>query len=438
MKKLIALLLVLTMVLSFAACSGDPAEAPADNGNQGAANSGDAGKDASSDPVTITWAINETANLTREQYMVITKAFEDAHPGIKVELKLFSNDEKDFVTQIAAGTLADISHNMADLANLEGVWAEVPADLQAKWDPQYLFEANGVVNAVPVCGQGHYSVIYHKAEFEALGLQEPKTWAEFLAVCDAFVANGKAPLMGWGAGNADFFCEAWACVNLSNYLKANYDNFNASLRDGSAKWTDAGIIDVIKEFQTWNSNGYYYAGSASLDYSNAQVEFKNGAAPMMIDGVWALTGLDDAEYGMFFLPEISGSNYLSEYMCYWGVSEASENKEAAWTFVDWVLTGDGLAYYTEQILSHDAQVSFIEGAPSYEMDPLVQEYYDGYKGERQAYNSDLFVAGDNALPAGFEPYLCSELSKIFFDNQDVETTMQTVQAEYERFLADQG
>lgn len=432
MKKLVALLMAMAMLLTFVACG------KADTPGQVSDDAPSSGNADSSEPVTITWAINETANLTREQYMVIKDAFEDANPGIQVELQLFSNDEKDFVTQIAAGTLADVSHNMADLANLEGVWAEVPADLQAKWDEQYLFEANGVVNCVPVCGQGHYAVIYHKDAFEALGLEEPKTWADFLKVCDAFVAEGTAPLMGWGAGNADFFCEAWLVVNLSNYVKANYENFNASLRDGSAKFTDAGIVDVIKEFQSWNSNGYYYEGSASLDYSNAQVEFKNGAAPMMIDGVWALSGLSDEEYGMFFLPEISGSNYLSEYMCYWGVNEKSENKEAAWTFVEWVLTGDGLPYYTEQILAHDAQVSFIAGAPAYEMDPLVKEYYDGYQGERQAYNSDFFVAGDNALPAGFEPYLCSELSKIFFDNQDVDTVMEAVQAEYEQFLAEQG
>ena len=31
--------------------------------------------------------------------MVIKDAFEDANPGIQVELQLFSNDEKDFVTQ---------------------------------------------------------------------------------------------------------------------------------------------------------------------------------------------------------------------------------------------------------------------------------------------------------------------------------------------------
>ena len=437
MKKLVALLMVMAMLLTFVAC-GTSQDGAADAPGQVSDDAPASSSSNASEPVTITWAINETANLTREQYMVIKNAFEEANPGIKVELQLFTNDEKDFVTQIAAGTLADVSHNMADLANLEGVWAEVPADLQAKWDEQYLFEANGVVNCVPVCGQGHYAVIYHKDAFEKLGLEEPKTWAEFLKVCDAFVADGTAPLMGWGAGNADFFCEAWLVVNLSNYIKANYENFNASLRDGSAKFTDAGIVDVIKEFQSWNSNGYYYEGSASLDYSNAQVEFKEGAAPMMIDGVWALSGLSDEEYGMFFLPEVSGSNYLSEYMCYWGVNDKSENKEAAWTFVEWVLTGDGLPYYTEQILSHDAQVSFIDGAPTYEMDPLVKEYYDGYQGERQAYNSDFFIAGDNALPAGFEPYLCSELSKIFFDNQDVETVMATVQAEYQQFLAEQG
>lgn len=442
MKKLISLLLVMILIVSCAACGSKPAEKTPDapTASEAPAKTETPAKqeEAKVDPVTITWEINETANLTREQYMVVKDAFEAAHPDIKVELKLHTTDSQDYVTQIAAGTLSDISHNMADLANLEGVWAEVPQWLQDKWDDAYLFTANGVVNAVPVCGQGHYCVIYDKAAFAAKGLEEPKTWDEFLAICDTFVADGTAPLMGWGAGNSTFFVEAWAVVNLSNYLKATYDNFNAELKAGTAKWNDAGIVDVIKEFQSWNANGYYHEGSASLDYANAQVEFLNGGAPMMIDGVWALVGLDAEKYGMFFLPEVTGSNYMSQYMCYWGVSEASENKDAAWTFVDWVLTGDGLKYYTEQILAYDAQVSFIDGAPSYEMDALVKEYYDGYNGERQAYNSDLFIAGDNALPAGFEPYLCSELSKIFFENQDVDIIMEGVQAEYQRYLAEQG
>ncbi|MBE5767728.1 MAG: carbohydrate ABC transporter substrate-binding protein [Clostridiales bacterium] len=391
---------------------------------------------ATAEEVTISWAINETANLTREQYSVLVDEFEKAHPGINVELELFMNN-LDYITKIAAGTLSDVNHNVTPIVNNEGVLAEVPAELAAKWDPSYLFESHGIVNAVPVSSQGQFCVIYRKDAFEAAGVTEPKTWEEFLAVCQTLEDKDIVPLMGWGAANQDFFTEAFGCYWLAPILTAAYENFNTQLKAGEARWDDEIIINAIKEFQRLYSEGYFYEGSPSLDYSSAFAEFKNGTAAMIMDGVWNLSGLSDEEYGMFFLPNTTGTDYHSIYVCYWGVNAESDNLEAAWTFVDWMLTGDGLPHYTEQILKHDAQVSVVEGAPVYEMDPLVAEYYEDLNANYTGILNPLQISGDDAVPTGFPAYLYTCLSQIFYQNADVESTMADVQFEYEMLYSEQ-
>lgn len=432
MKKVLSLLLVVAMVFAAVGCSAAP------SGEAAAPSNASAGTEAatSAEPVTISWAINETANLTREQYMVIVDEFEKAHPEIKVDLQLYNTGEADYLTKIAAGTLCDVNHDVAGIANVDGALLEVPEWLSSKWDSQYLFTVDGKINSVPVCGQGQMCVVYHKDAFTAAGLEEPTTWEEFIKVCDTFVANGQAPLMGYGAASADWFSQVWCLYSLSNVLKSGYDDVNAALRNGSAKWTDQAITDAVSQFQSWNANGYFYEGSASLDYTNATVEFQNGATPMMIDGVWSLTGLDPEAYGMFFVPD--GTKLSEMFTCYWGVSAASEHPDAAWTFIDWVLTGDGLKYYTEQILAKDAQVSLVKDAPSYDMDPLVAEFYDLLMNDMTAYISVFLAGGDAALPSGFAAYVYSEMSKVFFENADVSATMAEIQTEYETFLSEQG
>ena len=436
-KRVMAVILAALLVLSCAACGSGTAAAPAEKTDSAAAEKTDSAPSADSgETVTITWAINESANLTREKYTVVKDAFEAAHPNIKVELELFTAGEMDYLTRLAAGNMPDVIHMAESISMVDGALAEIPEELYSKWDDSALFTAKGKHNCVPVCGQGEgMCVIYHKDQFEKYGLEEPKTYKDFLKICDTFVENGVAPMVGFGAGDQDFFTGIWYFWNFLVNQEVNYDDFINEAKEGKAKWNDPGLVAAVKEFQTWNSNGYFAKGSESLDYTNAEAEFLKGMAPMMVDGVWALSGLDDAEYGTFMIPDPCGSKKYPEYMCYWGVSEQCKNKDAAFEFVDWVLTGDGLQIYTDQILANDAQVSLLPGAPTYEMDPLVKEYYDTMNNDLEVFNGE--PSGDAALPTGFQGYVCTEFSKIYFENADVDTIMNEMQEEYERIIAEQ-
>ena len=103
MKKLIALLLAVLLLLSMAACATkeEPdADSPAtdtpatDAPASGSETNAEADAPAAEEPVTITWGVYETDNLTAEVWDSVIAMFEEANPGIKVEKVVAVGDSR--------------------------------------------------------------------------------------------------------------------------------------------------------------------------------------------------------------------------------------------------------------------------------------------------------------------------------------------------------
>ncbi|GHU67116.1 hypothetical protein AGMMS49983_17800 [Clostridia bacterium] len=435
MKTMIALLLVL---LLFSSCAATQGSSSGGSTSTPAPTTSDA--PATDAPATVSWLVNETANLSREQYEAVVNAFETDHPEIQIDLQLVTDLDTTnaYMTMIAGDTLPDVIHSARYIAEIDGVLADVPEWVSEKFKPDFLFQrSDGTINTVPVCSQGVWGVVYHKNIFKEAGIDKtPATWEEFRAVCDTLIGKGKAPIMGWGTTDETFFSMMWIAPTLCNDLHAAYPDFSKQILSGELSWTDPVIANNLKTFQSLSTNGYFYGGSNSLDYGNAVAEFQAGGAAMMIDGVWSLAGLDPEEYGVFILPDESGSNSSTMTTAYWGVNEKAKNKDAAWTFVDWVLCGDGLKIYTDQILSKDSQISCAKDAVPYDMDPLVKDFYDTLD-TRDIYVNQFELSGDDALPSGFSEYFYTALARIFFEGVDVDSALTDVESEFKILLEEQ-
>lgn len=390
--------------------------------------------------VTLTWAVFETDNYTAELWQSIIDAFETDNPGIKIEKVLMTGDSRSqfLKTMLAANNMPDINIDPVDLATTDGVYAEVPAELLAKYEDSAVVTFNGKNTLVPAYKALRNQCYYHKDQFAAAGITaEPKTWDEFIAACDKLKAAGYTPLMG--AGAADIWATSfgwWTGVSNSEIMSV-YPNFNKDILDGTLKWTDKVIADNLKTWQSLVNADYYHKGSMSFSYTQAAEEFHNGSSAMFMDGAWAAktydtNGVTTKDLGVFVVPTPSGAYSYCTMPQYWGVSETCKNKEAAFKFCEYVLGGNKDIYL--KYLQADGCYSVTKEPVSYDMGEIQTEFVDNYK-DCTLVPEIMKVVGDTKVPSGFEDFTCKSLQNIF-TGADVDTELAAWDAEYARLTAE--
>ena len=437
MKKLIALLLAVLLLLSMAACATkeEPdADSPAtdtpatDAPASGSETNAEADAPAAEEPVTITWGVYETDNLTAEVWDSVIAMFEEANPGIKVEKVVAVGDSRPsfWMTMAASGTFPDIVLEAEQMAKLEPtMFAELPADVADLFEEGAMTSFGGKNVTIPFMKQLRMQCYYNKADFEELGLSEPGTYDEFLDICATLKEAGKTPLICGGTGDVWATGQPWWISVTNQEIVSAYPDFISQVNSGELTWLDPVIVESMEDWKALIDAGYYHPGCMSWSYAQAAAEFQNGGATMMIDGSWAAAGFDaagDDRFGVFIVPNKHG---IEGYCCpvsYWGVSAQSKNEEAAWTFVRWFFSTPE-AYCT--LLQADGLNSTTKQAVTYEQGPVMTKFVQNLEG-KTLYPEIVKVVGDNMLPGGVENATCTAM-QLIFTGMDVEEALQTVQ-----------
>ena len=424
--KRLALLLVLSLLVSmFAGC------APAASGG-GDASAQDDGT------VTLTWAVFETDNYTAEMWQKIIDAFEADNPGIKIEKVLMTGDSRPqfLKTMLAAGNMPDINVDPVDLATTDGIYAEVPEELLAKYEDAAIATYNGKHTLVPAYKALRNQCYYHKDKFAEAGItEEPKTWEEFLDVCDKLDKAGIVPLMSAGASDIWATSFGWWTGVTNSEIMAKYPDFNAQILKGELSWTDPIIEDSLTCWQELVNAGYYHKGSMSFSYTQAQSEFLDGATAMFMDGAWAApshdaAGISPDELGVFIVPTPSWAYSYCTMPQYWGVSETCAHKDEAFKFCEYVLGGNEDIY--RLYLSSDGTYSVTKKPVTYEMGPIQTEFVQNYD-DCPLVTEIMKAVGDISMPSGFEDYTCKSLQNVF-TGSNVHDELVKWDEEFEKLL----
>ncbi|MDY3919661.1 MAG: extracellular solute-binding protein [Candidatus Limivivens sp.] len=394
---------------------------------------------ADNEPVTITWAVFETDNFTADYYQHIIDTFEADNPNIKIEKILMTGDSRPqfLKTMLSAGNMPDVNIDPIDLADIEGVYAEVPEELLSKYEDSYIVTNNGSKNLIPAYTALRSQVYYNKQQFADAGITEiPETWDEFVEVCEKLKEAGFTPLMGVGA--ADSWATSFGYWNgvVNAEIEAVYPEFNKQVLAGEVSWTDPAIENALLKWQELINAGYYHKGSMSFSYTQANAEFLSGSAAMFMDGAWSSATIDSSEeyrdqFGVFMMPTPSGVKSYCTMPGYWAVSDTCENKEAAFTFCEYVLGGNEELY--RYYLQADGVYSVTKEPVTYEMGALQTEFLGNYEGI-SVVPEITKVVGDYKLPSGFEDYTWKSLQNVF-TGANVKTELETWDAEFERMLA---
>jgi raffinose/stachyose/melibiose transport system substrate-binding protein len=229
------------------------------------------------------------------------------------------------------------------------------------------------VFCVPMASVIH-GFIYNADAFAELGLEEPTTVDEFYAVLDAIAADGTyAPLV---MGTIDQWEAATMGYQNIGPVYWGGEEGRLALISGDAAINDPQFVAPLEELARWSD--YLIDGFQAQAYPDSQNAFTLGLGAIYPSGSWEITGFNvnaDFALGAFPPPVPEGADtcVISDHVdIAMGLNAASENSEAATTFLEWMTTAEFAELYSNSLpgffglADHDVTLE----------DPLAQEFLD--------------------------------------------------------------
>ncbi|WP_329544085.1 ABC transporter substrate-binding protein [Streptomyces sp. NBC_01356] len=208
------------------------------------------------------------------------------------------------------GSVADAYAKKDLLLDLDEVWSSSP-DLKgySKALNSLCTASSGKKVFVPATYYW-WGMFYRKSNFAKWGVSEPKSWDDFLDLCDKLKSKGVAPI-GLGAGGGT----AWVASAWFDYLdiRINGAEYHRELLAGKHRFDDP---EVRKVFDRWQEVlPYFDPDGAAVAFQDATTSLLNGRSGMMLIGTFFADAapkdaLDDIDF--FRFPIIDAKVPLAE------------------------------------------------------------------------------------------------------------------------------
>jgi raffinose/stachyose/melibiose transport system substrate-binding protein len=331
--------------------------------------------------VTLTIESWRNDDLTIWQDQIIP-AFEAANPGIKVVFspsapteynaalnsKLDAGSAGDLITcrpfdasleLYTKGHLADLS-GLASMANFSSV-------AKSAWQT----DDGAATFCVPMASVIH-GFIYNADAFAALGIEEPKTEAEFFAALDKIKADGTYIPMAMGTN------DQWEAATMGyNNIGPTYwkgEEGRLALIKGEQKLTDEAWVAPFRTLAKWKD--YLGDGFEAQTYPDSQNLFTLGRAAIYPAGSWEISGFNaQAGFKMgAFAPPVANAGdtcYISDHTdIAMGMNAKSAHPEEAKKFLDWVGSPEFATIYANALPGFFS----LNSTPVEMTDPLAQDF----------------------------------------------------------------
>lgn len=450
-RGLAFLLVALAFVLSACAI---PAPPPA--GETGAAETeGTATAETESaaptgeEAVTLTWAMwGSPAEI--ETHQKVADAFMAEHPDIQIEI--MSEPWSDYFTKVqtlwASGDpevipdvlfLSPVINYAADgvLENLDPYIEKAGYDLEDYW-PALLQWAtyNGSVYGFPR-DIGLEVTYYNKDIFDEAGLAYPEegwTWDDLLAIADKLTVvepNGRVSRYALGMEGGKY--SLWVTQNRGTILDDMRNPSKCTLNEPAAE-------EAIQFFADMMENNYAMRPANLSQAGGDAAVFQSGQVAMIIQNASRVSAFNQADmnYDVAVNPlPADGRRTNSAAGAAWVMSAQSDNKDAAWTFLQWLQSTDGgQRIYTESGEIFPALRSTARSDAFLEADVPPQN--------RQAFLTE----GENAEPlrTGYFPewnemngsIISPGLERVWAGEASASEAVSDICAQVDEFLAQNG
>ena len=319
MKKLLSLLLALTMVsMLLAACAGGANPPPAEQASASAQPVGgtrQAGDGGDGEIVLSLYHRYATENQTAFMSKIIA-LFEEQNPGVKVEVSTSGRDEYRDKLKVVLGSnnIPDVFFSYAyENANeiiSEGKCLDITGYYEAddEWKGYYI---DGVLDGYTyedaLYGAPYRVsisvILYNKEIYSDLGLSVPSTMDELLSNCKAIQAAGIQPFTF--ANSEQWPAPQWIGAFNQKLVAPEVMAADYSLK---GDFSDPGYL---KAFDVWSQLLAYASPDAnSKTYSISEEEFASGSVAMMWGESVSVGDINllnpDCSFGCFAVPAIVG------------------------------------------------------------------------------------------------------------------------------------
>jgi raffinose/stachyose/melibiose transport system substrate-binding protein len=336
-------------------------------------------------------AFAQDVNLTIESWRnddlpiwqdTIIPAFEASHPGITVTFAPSAPTEYNAVlnSKLDAGSAGDLitcrpfdaslelynKDKLADLSDLDAM-ANFSDVAKAAWTT----DDGSATFCVPMASVIH-GFIYNADAFSEVGVEPPKTEAEFFEVLEKIREDGTYIPMAMGT-NDQWEAATMGYQNIGpNYWKG--EEGRLALIEGTQKLTDEAWMAPYRELAKWGP--YLGEGFEAQTYPDSQNLFTLGRAAVYPAGSWEIAGFRaQSAFGLGAfpppVPEEGDTCYISDHPdIAIGLNAASPNAEAARTFLEWVGTPEFAQLYANALPGFFPLLN----QPVALEDPLAQEF----------------------------------------------------------------
>jgi ABC-type glycerol-3-phosphate transport system substrate-binding protein len=307
----------------------------------------------------------QTWNPGTEEYVgeMIDK-FEEEHPDIEVQhiYMPYTDHVEKLKVDLSAGDAADVFGVQTGAMYKE--FRDFEEDLTPylvkeygdDWASNYneyamslLKGDDGEYYAVPL-GLSYAGYVWANMKyFDKYDLELPTNYDELKAVCQTFRDNGEYPLV-IGAKDSWINIDTWMNIAADINTEKLY-----SAIEGETPFTDE---DLVQSFQIWQNcftDSVFQDGALGVGMYTDSTDMyqKEGSVPMILNGSWSLGAYMDSDEQSQEVYNGEGANHKI-FLMDWNndgkiapveeavdvslaINNQSKVKDAAWTFVDWML-----------------------------------------------------------------------------------------------------
>lgn len=281
----------------------------------------------------------------KDRVQAIIDKFEEKHPNIEIDLEEIAgtNYTTRLNTALAAGEGPDLYGLAPGPDTAAAVQAGYNVDLTDLIDITSLTDSarsavtlDGKVYSVPILGSYTVGLYYHRKVFEEEGLTPPSSAEDFFKLCDTLQSRGITPMI---APAQDGIIPAFLFMMAAGgVLKA--DGLEA-VRDGTRKFTDPDVVKAAVFLQ--DMFRCFQEGALGTPYVEGKALFALGKGAMLEGGSADFAGFQETnpsvDVGVVPFPAVAGGtpSTVTGMEAPYNINAESENKEAAVTFLKWMI-----------------------------------------------------------------------------------------------------
>lgn len=311
---------------------------------------------------------------------------------------------------VDAKILADIS-SYEGLNNIKQVYKDIDESLE-------LVPTEGTF-AIPYMANAA-GILYNKDLFEQNGWKIPNNWNELLTLCKDIKAKGILPFY-FG------FKDTWSCLAPWNAIAVDLTPTDTvkKVNKGESTFTKE-YSEVAKKYLSLLEYGP--DSPFAYSYNDACTAFARGEAAMYPIGSYAVPQIlsvnPDLNIDSFVMPASDsndGNTLNSGIDLQFCVTEACENKEAAYKVLDFLFEDENIQAYAS------AQNSIPCKEGDFELSPMLDGMKDYISAGKMADFHDHYYPSEMSVDA---------LLQTFLIEKDVDAFLQTFDKNWQRYNRD--